>query len=490
VGDYTPPPPTGGMSPQAGRALPGLPLVMRSSEKPFATGVSWTLVIALGTLALANEAPGSQPAGNATASADRPAAIWPSGPLDVVAAFERPIEPARAQALVGQSIRYDEPADPAKGPGRQDRQGGALRIVGVRIRDSGRTLLIATDPHPRVARYVLPLAALGAEPGSKQARDSGAAYDLSGVEWGWNPATDDAGADPRSSGWWPTLDVETSMRITRGSRPHEESLALLAQPGRLTVSALVRLPEGTVAFRLESTGAIEEATLGESQGEPAALKGPDGLHRVELTVPANAKGEPLFLTFRVQTGRGRQPIALRATYRRHGDKTDHALAHDQLILPWAPGSPDAATTAPLVLPDLSGGDAGRGQALFSGDQARCAQCHTFRGQGGKVGPDLTEIGKKGRAEIYRSMAAPSAAIEPDYTSYTVATKDGQVLVGVVRAEGQDAIRVTDTNARSVVIPRDQLAQVRPSGTSIMPVGLAAMLGDAAARDIIAFLTSK
>lgn len=106
-----------------------------------------------------------------------------------------------------------------------------------------------------------------------------------------------------------------------------------------------------------------------------------------------------------------------------------------------------------------------------------------------MGPDLTEIGKKGRADIYRSIAAPSASIEPDYTSYTIATKDGQVVVGVVRAEGPTAIRVTDTNARATLIDRGKIAQIRPSGTSVMPVGLAAQLGDAAVRDIIAFLAS-
>ena len=109
----------------------------------------------------------------------------------------------------------------------------------------------------------------------------------------------------------------------------------------------------------------------------------------------------------------------------------------------------------LVVPDLAGGDPARGQTIFNGEQARCSQCHAFRGQGGKVGPDLTEIGKKGRAEIYRAIAAPSAAIEPEFTSYSVATKNGQVVVGVVRAEGADAIRVTDTNAHATLIPRQR-----------------------------------
>ena len=52
--------------------------------------------------------------------------------------------------------------------------------------------------------------------------------------------------------------------------------------------------------------------------------------------------------------------------------------------------------------------------------------------------------------------------------------------------GDELIRVTDTNAKSTEIRRGQIQQIRPSGTSIMPVGLAAMLGDAAIRDLIAF----
>jgi putative heme-binding domain-containing protein len=143
----------------------------------------------------------------------------------------------------------------------------------------------------------------------------------------------------------------------------------------------------------------------------------------------------------------------------------------------------------LTVPDLSGGDPDRGRAIFLGDQARCSQCHAFRGQGGKAGPDLTEIGRKSRAEIYRAIAVPSAAIEPDYTSYTVATRDGQVVAGVVRAEGADAIRVVDTSARATIVSRNQIREIRPSATSIMPAGLAAALGDSSVRDLIAYLTS-
>jgi putative heme-binding domain-containing protein len=420
--------------------------------------------------------------------ADRPAAIWASGPLEVIAAFPEPLEPEKARALIGQSIAYSDLIERDKGPAQADRKAGALRIVGVSVTDSGRTLTIATDPHPRMARYRLPVGVLEVKRGSQPRPDEAVSYDLCGVEWAWSPAAADPHEEPQAKGWWPALDLETMRRQTKGSRPHEACVALLSKSGRLALSTQLRLPEGSAIVRLESTGSIDEAVLGDAQGEPAAKKGPGELNRVELT--AETKALPVFLSFVVKTGEDRRPFELKASYRMAGDEADRLVTREQVLLPWAPLPEAAAATAPLVVPDLSGGDAARGQALFSGERGRCSQCHTFRGQGGQIGPDLTDVGRKGRADIYRNIAAPSALIEPDFTTYTVATKDGQVLLGVVRAEGAQAIRITDTNAKSTVIAREQIQQIRPSATSIMPVGLAATLGDAAIRDLIAYLTGK
>lgn len=420
--------------------------------------------------------------------ADRPAAIWASGPLEVIATFPERVEPERAKALIGQSIPYFDLIEPDKGTAQADRQLGALRIVSVQVADAGRTLTIATDPHPRMGRYLLPVGAPEPRPVSKPRPEAAVSYDLCGVEWGWSPAAADPAEEPQAKGWWPSLEFEKTRRQTKGSRPHEECMALLSRPGRLVLNTQLRLPDGTATVRLESTGSIDEAILGDAQGEPEAGKGPEALHRVELTV--ESKAEPVFLSFAVKTGEHRRPFGLKASYRMAGDKVDRTLNRQQMIVPWAPLPAAAPAPAPLVVPDLSGGDAARGQSLFTGERARCSQCHTFRGQGGKIGPDLTEVGRKGRADIYRNIAAPSAFVEPDYTTYTVATRDGQVLVGVVRAEGATAIRITDTNAKSTVIARTQIQQIRPSATSIMPVGLAATLGDAAIRDVIAFLTGN
>ena len=310
-------------------------------------------------------------------------------------------------------------------------------------------------------------------------------YDLSGVEAAWSPAGF-PDAQPTWTGWWPVLDLEAMRRLTRGSIRHQDGLAVLARPGRLVLGTLVRLPRGRVAVRIESSQPIEEAIVGDVQAALTDLTTVAEPHRAVLKI--SSEGDPLFLSITCRTAANGKPFALRASYRSGEDTTDHALERDQLILPWVP-LPNLAATAPLVVPDLAGGDAARGKLLFNGEQARCSQCHAFRGQGGKVGPDLTEIGKKSRAEIYRAIAAPSAAIEPDFASYSVATRNGQVVMGLVRAEGPDTIRVTDTNAHAALIPRKDIDQIRASANSIMPVGLTGALGDAAIRDLIAFLTN-
>ena len=94
----------------------------------------------------------------------------------------------------------------------------------------------------------------------------------------------------------------------------------------------------------------------------------------------------------------------------------------------------------------------------------------FAGRAGRWARISPRSVARGRAEIYRSIAAPSAAIEPDYTSYTVATRAGQVVAGVVHAEGPDAIQVVDTNAHATTIRRDEIRELRPARRRSCPPG--------------------
>ena len=99
--------------------------------------------------------------------------------------------------------------------------------------------------------------------------------------------------------------------------------------------------------------------------------------------------------------------------------------------------------------------------MFFGEEAKCSACHKRGGRGGEIGPDLSDLAGRDAAEIYREIAEPGALIKPEYLPYTLALKDGQIAVGVVRAEGADALRVLDNNGKILVIRRSEVEELRP-----------------------------
>jgi putative heme-binding domain-containing protein len=399
----------------------------------------------------------------AQSTAPRTTAIWPSGPLEVFVSLDRPIDAAMASTFVNQPISYSE-------PGKTDGK-ATITIAGVQILDNGRTLSLATDPHSAEALYHLPW------PGSA------ATYTLHGVELSW---PDDE--PPTRPVWMPALDSDTLRKLAAASRTHEMAARRIDQPGKLTLSCLIRSPRGPFTLRFESSATIAEAALGDIQAEPAEM--PTAGQKAAITLKAESTGEPLFFSATLETKADTRPLEFKATYRSGSEQTDHPLSSDHILLPWTPAPGEPASALAVVVPNLDGGDPIRGKTLFFGDQARCSQCHAISGQGGKVGPDLSAIDKKDRAAIYRAIAAPSAEIAPAYRSYTIATQDGQIVVGIVRAHGSDSIIVTDTNARTTKIKRAEIQQIRPSATSVMPVGLTGALGPERIRDLVAYLMAQ
>ena len=387
----------------------------------------------------------------APAEPRRPVA-WPAGPMEVHVAFPRPVAPTLAAALVGKSIGFAEAG--------QSRAGGQLQVAAARLADAGRTLILTTDPHSRQGTYSLALP------------DGGSiTYDLSGASASWED-------DPAAPTWWPALETAALRSLAAVSPEHERALARLDRPGKVTLQALLTLPAGKPTLHLESTGPILEATLG---GEALDLAEDRHAHATP-----ESTGEALDLAATFRTG---PSPTLRATFRPEASAPEQPLPASSLILPWAPAAPPAAPAAAAPFA-IAGGDPARGEAVFFGKEGNCSNCHRVRGRGGEVGPALDPLAGADPATVYRDIDLPSVVIRPDYVPYTVALKDGRVLVGVVRAEGAGALRVLDIDAKSTPVPRADVDELRPASTSIMPVGLAGALGEAKMRDLVAFLTAK
>jgi putative heme-binding domain-containing protein len=113
----------------------------------------------------------------------------------------------------------------------------------------------------------------------------------------------------------------------------------------------------------------------------------------------------------------------------------------------------------------------------------------MNGQGGVIGPDLSNLPQRDYASVLRDISEPSYAINPDYISYVASLKDGRVLTGTVRTDG-DKVLVSDTNAKVITIRRDQIDELHAAPISIMPAEIAKKLGPEKMKDLLTFLLSQ
>jgi putative heme-binding domain-containing protein len=398
-------------------------------------------------------------------STPTPSAIaWPSGPMEVRIAFHEPIEADAAAGAVGRPIAFRSPSAPDDGEPI-----GSLRIAGVRREDEGRTLVLLTDPHPSEASYRADLPeGLGR-----------ITYDLSGVEASWTAEGED---EPGWVGWLPELDLERSRETTRGSAEHDRAFDHFREPGVLTLRTLVTLPEGQIPLVVEADRPIEA----EVAFIPIEV-GPD--HRAEGIVDSFGEPSELFLSLPTGPDSGPGISSVRVSFRPEAGEDAMPIPRSAQIIPWAPAPPVDSSGVPPVPEGLEGGDPARGEVVYFGEKGKCSTCHRVGDQGGQVGPDLSTIADRlDRAALYHAIEAPSAAIEPAYLPYTVAMTDGRVVVGVVRAEGKESIRVIGADAQAVDLPRAEVEEIRPVSTSIMPVGLVGALGQDDLRDLLAYLS--
>lgn len=154
---------------------------------------------------------------------------------------------------------------------------------------------------------------------------------------------------------------------------------------------------------------------------------------------------------------------------------------------FAPTSAPASHNPDDVL--ALGGVASRGASVFFGTAAQCSTCHTFYGQGGDVGPDLSTIAAKyGQPEILDAILHPSKAIAHGFDAWLVETGDGLLESGFLLADG-DPVVLKDTGGKRHVIPADEIESRTKQTVSTMPDGVALGLSAQDVADLLEFLRS-
>jgi putative heme-binding domain-containing protein len=129
-----------------------------------------------------------------------------------------------------------------------------------------------------------------------------------------------------------------------------------------------------------------------------------------------------------------------------------------------------------------------GQDLFHG-AANCGKCHQMFGRGGEIGPELTSYNRNQLRMMLMAIINPSAEVREGFETLTVATVDGRLLSGFKLEENSETIVLRTADGQTATIPREDIDELAPSRTSLMPVGLLDTLSEPQIRDLLAFLSS-
>jgi putative heme-binding domain-containing protein len=131
-------------------------------------------------------------------------------------------------------------------------------------------------------------------------------------------------------------------------------------------------------------------------------------------------------------------------------------------------------------------DVAKGREVFV---RACSACHTHRGAGGLVGPDLTGVRNQPADALLLHIVVPNYEVYPAYQSVTVATRDGRTIAGWLAAESSGSLTLRTAAGTEETVLRSEVASLTASGLSLMPDGLEQTMADGEMAALIAFLKS-
>jgi putative membrane-bound dehydrogenase-like protein len=178
------------------------------------------------------------------------------------------------------------------------------------------------------------------------------------------------------------------------------------------------------------------------------------------------------------------PFAKRATLLRSTDAKVKELAA-KLFGDFAPGARKEIVAKYQAALSLKG-DATRGRQVF---EAACANCHVAGNLGKDVGPNLATIRAWSAEQILINILDPNREVSPNFLAYTVETKDGRTLDGIIVDEGAAGLTLKRADGATETVLRGDLASLSGSGLSLMPEGLEANISIEQMADLLAFLLS-
>ena len=131
-----------------------------------------------------------------------------------------------------------------------------------------------------------------------------------------------------------------------------------------------------------------------------------------------------------------------------------------------------------------------GRTLFTG-RGGCTRCHMIRGDGGAIGPDLTNAGMaRSVPQLREAILKPSEKPTEGYSGVIVKTRKGDTIKGVAKDNTNYAITVLDSSGRLHLLNKTDLSEVVFSKRSMMPEDYGKLFLPGEIDDLIAFLARQ
>ena len=113
------------------------------------------------------------------------------------------------------------------------------------------------------------------------------------------------------------------------------------------------------------------------------------------------------------------------------------------------------------------GDVVLGKEVFT---KNCIVCHTLEGQGGKVGPELTGVGARPKADILMQILDPNRSVEGTYREWSATSNDGDLVSGRLMTESTTTVEILDATGKLHTLQRKDIKKLTVSEKGIMPEG--------------------
>ena len=135
------------------------------------------------------------------------------------------------------------------------------------------------------------------------------------------------------------------------------------------------------------------------------------------------------------------------------------------------------------------GDPVRGAAVYA--RTGCSTCHTLRGLGMSLGPDLTDVSERRNASFIRQVVSnPSAALPEGFLFVTVITAAGKSVSGVRLNEDSFTIQLKDVTGTIYSFRKRDLKELKKeTGMTPMPA-FQGVLTTKELEDLAAFLVAS